>query len=124
MDASDSASQPDLSADRWVTHVLSYKVGHSHTMIGGTSSKSNISSSLHQAEGVQVLPVCGVPVAACPVGEDADSHGRRQQAAAEAVHGGRGPRRFGSHAGRQPSHGGRRNRLPHLTGGRGRFDCF
>lgn len=54
---------------------------------------------LHQAEGVQVVTVCGLPVCSRAVCEDEDPDGRRQQGPREALHRGRGPRRPGPHAG-------------------------
>lgn len=62
---------------------------------------------VHQAEGVQVLPVRSVPVCSRSVGEDEDPDGRRQQGPSDPLHGAGGSIRSGSHAGRQPGHGGR-----------------
>lgn len=68
----------------------------------------------HQAQRVQVFPVCGVPVCSRGVCEDEDADERHQQRASESVHGARGSRCIGSHARRQPGHGGWWHHLPHL----------
>lgn len=63
-------------------------------------------SFCHQAQRIQVFPVCGVPVCSRSVCEDEDADERHQQRVPESVHGAGGSRRVGSHARRQPGHGG------------------
>lgn len=129
MDATSQAEDTALSAERWVMGSNSpdkFSVLNAQSFIvenfpkwGQRPRGLELCSLcfLPQAEGVQVVAVCGVPVCSCSVSEDERPDGRHQQGPSEAFHRARGPRRASSHAGWQPGHVGRRHRLPHLSKG-------
>lgn len=89
MDASSKADDSGLSAERWVTdgnfrlRVLTFEqITHRHVR---AMSLKSLLVFLHQAEGVQVVPVRSVPVCSRSVGQDEDTDGGHQQGAAESL---------------------------------------
>lgn len=107
------AEDAELSAERWVIvsnckrSALYYRrLFHDQLEQSVHSVIWRSAGFLHQAEGVQVLAVRSVPGRPRSVREDEDPDGRHQQGASDRLHGARGSSRFGSHAGRQPGHGG------------------